>query len=447
MRRSWKRSSKAAPASGSGSSGSFGGTNHKRKHKSSPKRESRRFVASSSQQSREIREILSKKRSEFIEQTTKELTALVEKHGRLSEKLDTMGDRRMHILPRRILQSEMDALWNRVRCIRGGQALSEFDSKLASFRRVHRNIEKRAPRGGGAAVVEVAAKKPKRAKKKSLGNRRKSAAHNRDIRVSSSNKVSTPTFDVLMDEIEGEFADELGAEEDGAPPPVLYVCNRNFCPDCETVLMQKLPTESALACPECGVSTSYIDSTAASTGHSDDRSFNQFAYSRSNHFLQWMRSCQGKESVTVPEDILQGVCRELAKKRVQVDDITSRKIRECLKTMRQRKYYEHVVLITSLLTGKTPPRFTPQVERTLQRLFQKIQKPFEIAVTAICPERKNFLSYSYILTKLCGLLRDSIDARWLTAWPSLKGKDKIYRSDRLWAHMCKQLRWKYYPSI
>ena len=46
-----------------------------------------------------------------------------------------------------------------------------------------------------------------------------------------------------------------------------------------------------------------------------------------------------------------------------------------------------------------------------------------------------------------GLLRDSIDERWLTAWPSLKGKDKIYRSDKLWAHMCKQLGWKFYPSI
>ena len=211
--------------------------------------------------------------------------------------------------------------------------------------------------------------------------------------------------------------------------------------------MQKLPSESALACPECGVQTSYLDSTAAATGHADDRSFNQFAYCRTNHFLQWLRACQGKESVTIPDEVLRGVCQELAKNRVRVDDITSKKVRDALKVMKQRKYYENVVLITSLLTGKKPPRFSPTVEQTLQRLFMKIQKPFEVAVRAICPERKNFLSYSYILTKLCGLIRDSIDPRWLTAFNCLKGKDKIYKSDKLWCHMCRQLGWRYYPSI
>ena len=437
MRRNWKRSKSTVAV------------NRKRKRKSSSRRESHRSTSSSSSQSKEIRDALAKKRTEFIEKTTAELGVLVSRHARLQEKFTALGDKRMHILPRRILQTQMNDLTRQITDIQSGKSLANFDEKLASFKRVQRMIERRVGRNAPSSSVKRTKKRP--SLRPSPGNRRKSAAHNRDIRVSSSKNIDkSATFEVLMDEIEDEFKAALQSDgDDRAPPPVpvLYFCNRNYCPDCETVLMQKLPSESALACPECGVSTSYLDATAASTGHSDDRSFNQFSYSRSNHFLQWLRACQGKESVTVPEDILKGVCHELSKRRVRPQEVTSRKVRECLKTMRKRKYYEHVVLITSLLSGQTPPRFSPQVERTLQRLFQRIQRPFTIAVAALCPERKNFLSYSYILTKLCGLLRDSIDERWLTAWPSLKGKDKIYRSDKLWAHMCRQLGWKFYPSI
>jgi len=436
MRRTWKRN--RIPNS----------AGRKRKQRSSPKRESRRSATSTSQ-SKEIRDILQKKRTEFIEKTTNELNGLVEKHAAMQAELNALGEHRMYILPRRILQSDIQSTYARILHIQGGEALVDFDAKMTAFKHVKRTIDRRRARAPVQLTTHKRTKKETSASHTT--NRRKSAAHNRDIRVSSSNHTKDTTFDVLMDEIEGEFGNDVVGDgddgEEGSPPAILYVCNRNYCPDCETVLMQKLPSESALACPQCGVSTSYLDSTAASTGHNDDRSFNQFSYSRSNHFLQWLRACQGKESVTIPDEILKGVCRELAKRRVQPGDITSRKIRECLKAMRKRKYYEHVVLITSLLSGKIPPRFTPQVERTLQRLFQRVQRPFTIAVAALCPERKNFLSYSFILTKLCGLLRDSIDERWLTAWPSLKGKDKIYRSDKLWAHMCKQLGWKFYPSV
>ena len=40
-----------------------------------------------------------------------------------------------------------------------------------------------------------------------------------------------------------------------------------------------------------------------------------------------------------------------------------------------------------------------------------------------------------------------VDKRWLTAWPVLKGRDKLYKSDRLWAHMMMTLNWKFVPSI
>ena len=435
MRRSWKRGKRLAkndnPVTGK-----------KRKKHSPPlgsaRRRSSGFKTRCSGST--IQDKLAQKRTEFIQQTSAEMIELQAEIEQEQIRVQDMGEGRMYILLKRTTTEKIKSLQKRLTHIQTGRAIQEFDEKMKSFRKLQNRIERRLPSEATSASEKRKRTSRKPSTTRPSGNRRKSAAHHRDIRVSSCRSLDA-TFEVLADEIGDEFGHEEGAA------PVLYVCNRNYCPSCETVLMQKLPAESALVCPDCGVQTSYLDSTAATTGHSDDRSFNQFAYCRANHFLQWLRACQGKESVTIPDTVLEGVCAELAKNRVRVEDITSKKVREVLKIMKQRKYYENVVLITSLLTGKKPPRFSPTVEQTLQRLFMKIQKPFEIAVRAICPERKNFLSYSYILTKLCTLIRDSIDPRWLTAFSCLKGKDKIYKSDKLWCHMCKQLNWRYYPSI
>jgi len=75
-------------------------------------------------------------------------------------------------------------------------------------------------------------------------------------------------------------------------------------------------------------------------------------------------------------------------------------------------------------------------------VFQELENlPADIS----CPEeRKNFLSYSYVLHKFCQLLElDDL----LVYFPLLKSREKLQQQDRIWEKICGSLRWQYIPSI
>ena len=74
-------------------------------------------------------------------------------------------------------------------------------------------------------------------------------------------------------------------------------------------------------------------------------------------------------------------------------------------------------------------------------MFKDIQIPFE---THRPPKRINFLSYSYVLHKFCEL--QMLD-QYLKYFPLLKSREKLRIQDKIWKKICKDLRWKYYPSI
>jgi hypothetical protein len=62
-----------------------------------------------------------------------------------------------------------------------------------------------------------------------------------------------------------------------------------------------------------------------------------------------------------------------------------------------------------------------------------------------CPtERKNFLSYSYVLYKFCELLSED---EYLPLFPLLKSKEKLFQQDCIWRQICKELRWEFIPTI
>ena len=74
-------------------------------------------------------------------------------------------------------------------------------------------------------------------------------------------------------------------------------------------------------------------------------------------------------------------------------------------------------------------------------MFQQIQNPFD----KHCPEeRKNFLSYSYVLYKFCELLSED---EYLPCFPLLKSKEKLYQQDVIWKKICKELQWEFIATI
>lgn len=82
-------------------------------------------------------------------------------------------------------------------------------------------------------------------------------------------------------------------------------------------------------------------------------------------------------------------------------DLTPKKIKEILKKLRINKYYEHSNHIINKLNGIPIPHFEPELEEKLRTMFKLIQPPF---VKYAPPDRKNFLSYSYVLHKMIQLL-------------------------------------------
>ena len=93
---------------------------------------------------------------------------------------------------------------------------------------------------------------------------------------------------------------------------------------------------------------------------------------------------------------------ELKKERLDnMADLTPQKLREILKKLKKNKYYEHVPHIINRLNGVPAPTMDREIEEKLRMMFKEIQGPF----MKYCPKnRKNFLSYSYVLHKFVQLL-------------------------------------------
>lgn len=227
--------------------------------------------------------------------------------------------------------------------------------------------------------------------------------------------------------------------------PPLLVASSHTCPECGGY-MRRIQSESTMACTDCGVATEYLNRTSTAASHGDERSYVSFSYKRSNHFKDWLKCVQGKQSTVVPADVLQALCEKLHEQRVSVKQLTAAKIRATLKTLKMRKHYENSVLIHSILTGVKPRRFRPEIEERLERMFLQIQEPFYKAIADVAPTRKNFLSYAYTCYKLIQSMPD-VSNEWLDSFCLLKGRDKLHRQDIIWQHICKQLGWKFIPSV
>lgn len=167
-----------------------------------------------------------------------------------------------------------------------------------------------------------------------------------------------------------------------------------------------------------------------------------FAYKRINHFQEWLNQIQAKESTEIPPEVYQYILEEIRKERItDLALLTRDKIRGYLKKLRLNKYYEHIPHIINKLNGLPPAILTREMEEKLRVMFKEIQGPF----LEICPKnRKNFLSYSYVLHKFVELL--GMD-EYKVLFPLLKSREKLHQQDMMWKQICAKLGWEYIPSI
>jgi hypothetical protein len=200
---------------------------------------------------------------------------------------------------------------------------------------------------------------------------------------------------------------------------------------------------SMLVCVKCGATQPFLDATAALLAYSDDSyDYCSFSYKRINHFTEWISAMQAKETTDIPQTAIDAVMQRLADERVlDTSEVTVHKVREILKKLKLRKYYEHTQLITSKITGKSPPRMTPMQEERIKLLFMAASASFQQHCP---PDRSNFLSYSFVLHKFCQLLGYT---EFLPYFALLKGREKLRRQDSLFQKICESLDWEFIPSV
>jgi len=200
---------------------------------------------------------------------------------------------------------------------------------------------------------------------------------------------------------------------------------------------------SMLVCVKCGAAQPFLDATAALLSFSDDSyDYASFSYKRINHFTEWISAMQAKETTEIPQSVLDSVMECLAHHRVlTVDEITVHKVRDVLKKLKLRKYYEHTQLITCKITGRPPARMTPTQEERIKLLFMAASTAFP----QLCPpDRSNFLSYSFTCYKFSELLGYT---EFLPNFALLRGQAKLRRQDEIYKALCEALDWEFIPSI
>lgn len=167
-----------------------------------------------------------------------------------------------------------------------------------------------------------------------------------------------------------------------------------------------------------------------------------FSYKRINHLNEWLNQIQGKETTDIPEEIYDKILMEIKKQRItNMADLSYNKVKRILKQIKVHKYYEHIPHIINRLNGLPMPNFSLELEEKLRTMFKQIQTPF---LKHSPSNRKNFLSYSYVLHKFLQLLDKD---EYLVFFQLLKSRNKLAEQDKIWKKICEEVNWQFIPSL
>ena len=193
--------------------------------------------------------------------------------------------------------------------------------------------------------------------------------------------------------------------------------------------------ESSYICQECGdMEVIILDEDVKIKDYSP--------YKRLNRFREWLNAFQAKQSPEIDDQIYRDIISELNRKRISdLSTLNRTKMREILKKLKYNNLYEHIHYIINKLSGLPPPKITRDMEKMFVKMFLMIQDPWMKHKPA---DRKNFLSYSFVLHKFCELLE--LD-HLLDCFPLHKQLDILMENDVIWKKICSDLNWDFISSF
>jgi predicted nucleic acid-binding Zn-ribbon protein len=201
--------------------------------------------------------------------------------------------------------------------------------------------------------------------------------------------------------------------------------------------------EALLGCGHCGHEEFILIDSEKPSYKDPPREITYFAYKKINHFNEWLAQFQAKENTDIPQDVIEAVMRQLKKERISdPKKIKKEKIREILQKLKLSKMYDHVQQIKNRIQHQmTNLTLSKEMEEKLQHMFRELQPAF---IKFCPPDRSNFLSYPFVLYKLCQLLE--LD-EYLPCFTLLKSREKLYQQDQVWQKICQEMRWQFIRTI
>ncbi len=175
----------------------------------------------------------------------------------------------------------------------------------------------------------------------------------------------------------------------------------------------------------------------------------QFVYQKETHLDDWLKRFQAKENKEIPSDIIDKVIVEASKQRIKdLSTLTEEQVKSYLKKLKLNNYYDNVINIINRINKRPPFLLTPEIETKIKEMFKQIQEPFQKYKD---PNRKNMLSYSYLLHKFFLILGLPEFSKYFFL---LKSPDKLRQQDHTFKKIVDELAskdpdtpWKFYPSI
>jgi hypothetical protein len=214
------------------------------------------------------------------------------------------------------------------------------------------------------------------------------------------------------------------------------------CHMCGSCNLNIMLNDGIMFCNDCSCVEYIIVDHDRPSYKDPPKEISYFSYKRINHFNEWLNQIQGKETTEIPEEIYDAILMEMKKQRfTNLADLKLNKVREILKQLGFHKYYEHSPHILHKLNGLPILNLEPEIEEKLRTMFKLIQPPF---LKYMPNNRKNFLSYPYVIHKSLQLLGKD---EYLHNFHLLKSRDKLHQQDMIWKKICEELGWHFIRSI
>lgn len=241
----------------------------------------------------------------------------------------------------------------------------------------------------------------------------------------------------------GTLTDEFMASVHGCAPPV-YINQFDICPECDKIL--KRESENTLICEECGATILTQESSIQTSSRPEaETQTNKVQYKQEQHCRDKLKMIS---VVKVPCDISATV---VAVQQATLGKIPTeigpslRIIREHIQIV-NKKHAKYAIPIWCAVTGNPVPVVSAEEKNVLCAMFTEFATEFSKVIKDLKEteniDRKNMLSYPYVIHKFC------IKKKYYHLAPFFsvqKCDNNLVRIEYLYEKTSRRLKWEFVP--